>query len=212
MVSKSISSPEVFQINDAKSGMISFGCNQDWYSTEWQRKSGCGPTVATNIILYLTKRMGNDERSDVSDNKQKILVIMEEMWEHITPTNKGINTLKLFYDGMMSYAKSSELKLCYHFCDVNRKNILCPKLFNVIKFIEKGLAIDVPVAFLNLDSGEEKNIEKWHWVTIIRMKYSENREEVCIEIIDNNEVKWINLSLWYNTTSIGGGFVYFSKC
>ncbi|MGE5790895.1 MAG: hypothetical protein ACM33C_08475, partial [Syntrophaceae bacterium] len=30
-----------------------YGCNQEWYATERQRLTGCGPTAVCNIIWYL---------------------------------------------------------------------------------------------------------------------------------------------------------------
>lgn len=209
MIKKAISNLESFRIIDDNSNDISYGCNQDWYATEWQRRSGCGPTVGTNIILSLANK---SSQLNETKSKHECLLLMEKIWRYVTPTNRGINTIELFYQGMIDYAKSENIKLCYSFCNVDRESFLRPKLANIINHIEKALDIDVPVAFLNLDSGEEKGIEKWHWVTIVSLEYLENRTEAYVEILDNGELKKIDLALWYNTTRIGGGFVNFKKC
>jgi len=46
MHKKSISEPNLLKLLDERSHKAYFGCNQEWYATEWQRLSGCGPTVA----------------------------------------------------------------------------------------------------------------------------------------------------------------------
>ena len=212
MVKKVISNLEPFRIIDETTNDISFGCNQDWYTTEWQRRSGCGPTVATNIILSLKQNSTNDVRSIEMNSKADCLSLMGKIWGYVTPTNRGINTLELFYHGMMEYAKSENMKLCYYFCNIDRESFLRPKLVNIIRFIEKALDNDEPVAFLNLDSGEEILIERWHWVTVISLEYSESGIKAYVEILDNGELKKIDLALWYNTTRIGGGFINFKKC
>lgn len=212
MVKKAISNLEAFRIIDERTNDITFGCNQDWYTTEWQRRSGCGPTVATNIILSLNQNSNKDVRLNETNSKQDCLSLMEKIWGYVTPTSRGINTLELFYQGMIEYAKSEDLKLCYYFCNVDRESFLRPKLINIISFIEKALDNNEPVAFLNLDSGEEISIERWHWVIIVSLEYLENRTKAFVEILDNGKLNRIDLALWYNTTRIGGGFVNFKKC
>jgi len=206
MIRKALLKPEAFQIAVPISKATSFGCNQEWYPIQWQKDAGCGPTVATNILLYM------DAQSKRPFHKQECLELMESVWKFITPTNKGVNTLELFYQGMSAYANSQGMKLCYSFCNITRQTIARSKLINVIKFLEEGLDKNVPVAFLNLDSGDEKAIEGWHWVTVIGLEYTGIGEEPVIEILDNGTFKRINLALWYKTTIIGGGFVYFTKC
>lgn len=206
MISKSVLNPEAFQIEDPVSKETSFGCNQDWYPTQWQKEAGCGPTVASNILLYM------EAQSRSSFNKHECLELMESVWKYVTPTNKGVNTLELFYQGMIEYANSVKIKLCYCYCNINNQSISHTPLNKVIKFLEKGLDKNVPIAFLNLDSGDEKAIERWHWVTVIALDYTDVGEETTIKILDNGVLKRVNLALWYKTTNIGGGFVYFTRC
>jgi hypothetical protein len=69
---------------------------------------------------------------------------------------------------------------------------------------------DTPVAFLNLCNGEENKLEAWHWVTVIALEFSDINESVYLKILDESQVKTINLKLWYETTVLGGGFVFFA--
>jgi hypothetical protein len=85
-----------------------------------------------------------------------------------------------------------------------------PELADLVIFIEEALLKDVPVAFLNLCNGDENNLEPWHWVTIISLDYADDENSVFVNILDGGLIKKIDLSLWYNTTTLGGGFVYFT--
>jgi len=99
----------------------------------------------------------------------------------------------------------------YDFCDLPKDKSLRPKLSQVLDFIQKALINDSPIAFLNLCNGEEKNLCQWHWVTIISLEYADDKKSAFIKILDEGLIKEIDIALWYNTTTLGGGFVYFFK-
>lgn len=200
MIKISIKKPEFFEIIDKTTNNKYYGCNQEWYKKPWQRMAGCGPTVATNILIYLRK---------THTTKSESLEMMEEMWEHVTPTLKGVNTTNIFYKGLISYAKSKNKFLDYDAIDVPQKKEIRPTFEKVVKFITLSLEKDVPVAFLNLCNGEEKCLDKWHWVTLISLEYDESLNSAVIEILDEGIKKTVDLYLWYNTTTLGGGFVSF---
>ena len=198
----SIRNPEYFEIIDDMTSEKYYGCNQEWYKKHWQRMAGCGPTVATNIILYSKKNSGI--------TKNESIIVMDEMWQHVTPTMKGVNTTNIFYNGLSSYAKSKGAKLLYDAIDVPKKKEMRPTFVRIINFIQNNLENDIPLAFLNLCNGEEKCLDKWHWVTVISIEYDEDYSAAKIEILDEGIKKTIDLKLWYNTTTLGGGFVSFS--
>ena len=64
-----------------------------------------------------------------------------------------------------------------------------------------GLEEECPVAFLNLCRGKVKELDWWHWVTIIAM------EGDRVTILDSGREFDIDLALWYATTKKRGGFV-----
>lgn len=202
MIKISIKNPEYLEILDDMTSEKYYGCNQEWYKKPWQRMAGCGPTVASNIILYNRKNTG------ISKNES--LEVMDEMWKHVTPTMKGVNTTNIFYNGLSSYAKSIDANLLYDAVDVPKKLEIRPSFENVISFIKNSLENDRPVAFLNLCNGEEKCLDKWHWVTLVSLEYEEDYSCASIEILDESIKKIIDLRLWYETTTLGGGFVSFS--
>lgn len=210
MITKTISNPNLFKVLEEGSNKIYYGCSQEWYNTEWQRLSGCGPTVASSIIFYLKYTRNVFKSVKGFNNKKNCLSFMEEIWQYVTPTKEGIPTTKMFYEKVLSYAKSKEVNVEFDFCDVPMDKSQRPRLSEVLNFLEWALLKDVPVAFLNLCNGQETNLDEWHWVTIISLEYEEDRNSAFVNILDEGIIKKIDLSLWYNTTTKGGGFVYFT--
>lgn len=209
MNTKSISNPNLLKILDERTHNVYFGCDQEWYATEWQRLSGCGPSVACTIMSYLNHgRLPSDLEQSLK-SKEDSLLLMEEIWEYVTPTKEGIPTTKMFYEAMLAYTKSKGLNVEYGFCDVPKDKPTRPTLQEVLIFLEEALLKDAPIAFLNLCNGDEKNLELWHWVTIISLEYVESGYSAFVNILDEGLIKIIDLALWYNTTTLGGGFVYF---
>lgn len=207
---KSISNPNLFKILDEITNKTHFGYHQECYATEWQRLSGCGPSAATNIISYLNHTSSTLALGQSFYNDGNCLSPMEEIWEYVTPTKEGIPNTKMFYEDVLSYTLAKGMDVEYDFCDIPEDRFDRPKLPKILKFLQGALIKDVPIAFLNLCNGHVKNLEPWHWVTIISLEYAEDGGSAFINILDEGQIKTIDLELWYNTTTLGGGFVYFS--
>ena len=171
-----------------------YGFSQEWYKDIWQQKAGCGATVASSIINYYNQ-IDNFKEVEIAD----AVKIMEELWYYLLPTYYGLNSVKLFYDGIKNYYNNKEVIIDY----IKNK----PSLDEIINFIGKELSEDRPIAFLNLCNGEEKNLDKWHWVVVVEI-FKENGE-YFLNIIDDKKIKKINLSLWYGTMTNDGGFITF---
>ena len=210
MITKSISNLDLLKILDEETREIYHGCNQTWYTTVWQRLSGCGPSVASNLIFYLFHAQFTSELGLDFVSKRRFLSLMEEIWEYVTPTIKGVSTTKMFFEGVLSFAKTKGLNIQYHVLDMPKNKLNRPNLAEVLNFLDAALSKDTPVAFLNLCNGDEKGLDEWHWVTIISLDHTENGDQIFIDILDEGQIKKINLALWYNTTTKGGGFVYFT--
>ena len=209
MITKSITNPDLFKVLNASTHKTIYGCDQEWYTTKWQRQSGCGPTAASSIIFYLNNSRSIFQLEQGTNSNENCLSLMEEVWKYVTPTKEGIPTTKMFYEAMLVYTKSKGMNVKYDFCDLPKDISKRPKLSKVLDFLEEALVNDAPIAFLNLCNGMEKKLQEWHWVTIISLEYSENRNTAFIKILDEGLIKKIDLALWYNTTTLGGGFVYF---
>jgi len=209
MITISIKDRDIFKIMDEDDLCTHYGCNQEWYMTEWQRRSGCGPTVVTNILHYL-----NCKHNDVKKNisllaKSEALLMMEEVWQYVTPTMGGIPTIELLYDYVIDYAKSKALNIKLELISIHENQLLRPEFQHLISFLEKALCNDTPIAFLNLDNGDEKELDSWHWVTIISLDYVADGSTAFIDILDGGSIKRIDLVKWFCSTILGGGFVSF---
>ena len=187
---------DLMKVKDNES--ICYGFSQEWYKDIWQQRAGCGATVASSIINYYNQ-MDNFKEIGISD----AVKIMEELWFYLLPTDHGLNSIKLFYDGIKNYYNSKEVTIDYINVDIKNK----PSLDEIINFIGKELSEDRPIAFLNLCNGEEDNLDKWHWVLVVEI-FEENGE-YFLNIIDDKKIKKINLSLWYGTMTNDAGFITF---
>lgn len=202
----SISNLNFLTIKDKKTGKIFYGCDQEWFTTAWQRMAGCGASVAANIILYLNGKHGPPHCLD----KEECLLLMNEIWNYVTPTGHGVNTTKLFYEPLCAYIRSKGLKYQYKCMDLPAA-VGRPKLPEALDFLKEALSKEVPAAFLNLNNGKEKNLDEWHWVTIVSLETDENEKQAFVQILDEGIVKKIDFALWYQTTARDGGLVYFTE-
>lgn len=205
----SIHYPEYFELRREQDDDFCYGCDQAWYGSEWQRIAGCGPTVASNIIFYFSKTRPNACKPAVKNEKAACLDLMEAVWSFVTPTEWGVNTTKLFYDSLGAYFDAIGTHAVAQVCDIPENRDERPALREVRDFLIGAMQSDAPVAFLNLCNGEEMDLDEWHWVTLVSMRSSESSDQMQGMILDEGQFKEIDLGLWYATTELGGGFVYF---
>jgi hypothetical protein len=136
--------------------------------------------------------------------------LMNEMWNYVTPGPRGIPSTAMLGKGINKYLQENNLNIDLSFLDIPKKMQLRPDFNTVTEFLHKALDNDTPVAFLNLDNGEVKELYSYHWVTVISLEYSLNDNFACLNILDGGfEIK-IDLFRWLTTTKSGGGFVSFS--
>jgi len=209
MVTRSIKYREIFKIIDEDALNAHYGCDQEWYKTEWQRRSGCGPTVVTNIVHYLNYMQCGCNKALPPMTKREALLMMEDVWKYVTPTMNGIPTTELLYDYVIKYTKAKTLNIKLSIINIKENQELRPEFHDLLLYIDKSLQNDTPIAFLNLDNGDEKQLDSWHWVTIISLTYSEDGSTALIDILDGGVIKKINLAKWFYSTILGGGFVSF---
>lgn len=205
MITAAIRNPDLFQIKENQT--IFYGCDQEWYTTKWQRLSGCGPTTVSSIMHYL-----NHSRSGLGNppfSRQECLSLMEDVWKYVTPTMRGISSTKLLYKRVLNYAHAKKLNLQLDVLDIPKSSRRRPEFHELLNFLKEALDDDSPVAFLNLNNGDEALLDSWHWVTIISLGYPEDGNAANIEILDEGIIKKIDLAKWFRTTTLGGGFVRF---
>ena len=123
MIVRSIRHPELFEVAGAGSDGSVFGCDQEWYNSEWQRLSGCGPTAASNIIYYLSRTRPQVCGLTVEGNKTACLSLMEKMWTYVTPTEEGVDTAWKLRDALQSYFDAAGIAATSEVCDMPENRI-----------------------------------------------------------------------------------------
>ena len=182
-----------------------FGGSQMWYPTRKRKYSGCGPTNCSNLFWYLAmtrKECRNLIFHDVG-TKNNFTRLMNEVWHYVTPRRRGVDTLDIFIEGAEGYSKFRNVPITCSRLDIPVSKKKRPTNAEMFDFLEKAFDEDLPVAFLNLSSGLAKNLDRWHWVTIVSL----NRMLGTVIMFDQGKRVEINLTIWRNTTVLGGGFV-----
>lgn len=194
----------------AADGSLVTGSNQKWYPTLWQRMAGCGPTVASNLLLY-QGRAGRLDLPAVVDSQESVLPLMEYSWKHITPGMRGVNKTSMFYEGLMKMLEERGSNLRYAALDIPKEASNRPTLEDVTTFLKAAFAADSPVAFLNLDSGKVNDLDDWHWMTTYALEAVAEDGTWLLSLTDNGVLQTINLGLWLESSKLGGGFVYLAS-
>jgi len=176
------------------------GGSQEWYADSWQKRAGCGPVAASAIVWYMARP---PHEPDVTE-KDAFITLMDEMITFIKPTMKGVNTSAIFTDGMARYALKHGLDLISRALEIPELTKKRPSPGQLAAFIIEAIESDAPVAFLNLSNGTLKNLDNWHWVTIVAFDDSTMAADVC----DQGNVFGVDLNEWLTTTIFGGAFVY----
>ena len=197
----SIASVEKLRIVD-KQNNISYAAQQDFYSSKWKRTSGCGPTAASNLVLY-------EYRKDLCEenpiHEESIRQIMNGMWKHITPGMMGVHVYHKFTKGLSRYLKEHDLAFDVRHILVDKNKNKRIKIDELKTFLEESLSQNHLVAFLNRHNGDEKLLDRWHWVVLTQIEFDENTCKAII--LDQGKKIEIDLKLWLETTQDCGAFV-----
>jgi len=167
------------------------GGSQAWYRRFWHRQSGCGPTNAALLVWYLART--RSEYAGLCDtgarSKDDFLRVMDAMFRCVTPGFRGVHSPAKFIRGVEAYAevRGTDLSL----------TVLEPEQ------IAPALQKDLPVAFLNLHSGNQRQLTHWHWMTIVACEPGTMRARCC----DGGRVLEFSLREWQATSRLGGSFV-----
>ena len=179
---------------------VFYGVLQHWYPLFWQRLAGCGPACATNLLAC------RDKNTNLV-TKQDCILAMRAMWKHVTPGLRGLNKVEKFANG--SNAFFDEHKLPYK-CEYIKCN---PKedgsYDKMIQFFKTAFDDDQPVAFLNLSNGDIKELERWHWVTIVSIEQVDN--DFVATIFDSDFKFEMSLKTWHSTATHPAGFARYVK-
>lgn len=201
-----IKRPEWLQIESDHSTL--YGYNQEWYKTSFQITRGCGPTAAAMLLLYLNMREA--ERLPYQNHTiSAIREILEDVWKFVTPGwLLGLNSTGKFCKGMKKLLDHYGLSWRCRELKIGVFKSKRKSLSQVVKFLEEGIALDCPIAFLNLQKGEVTTLESWHWIVLVSLSYDASQNRYMATCYDGGRSVTFDLDLWLKSSKIGGGFVY----
>jgi hypothetical protein len=206
----SIKNIKLFEVIDEATSEIYYGGWQEWYGVWWKRLAGCGPTTVTTIMSYL-RRCEEPAGEFVPLGKSNFKALMEDVWEYVTPSVRGIPTTAALMKGAEAYIAAKKLPFSLEELDIPKNRSLRPCFADLCAFLGGALESDAPVAFLSLDRGEEELLDTWHWVTLVALQYEEDGSAIFADVADEGKLLHVNLKKWFDTTGLGGGFVRFVR-
>jgi len=184
---------------------VFWGGDQAWYKDGWKRKAGCGPTTCSNLVWYFSKKDKSLFKlfPNSGNTKEDMIILMNEVWDYVTPGLIGVNSTGLFENGAVRFFNEKGVPVTSHVLNIPGWLFKRPSRDMVKEFLKNALIGSVPVAFLNFSSGSLGNLHSWHWVMI----YAMNEHRMTVYVMDHGRKKEVDLSLWLSTTKAGGGFV-----
>lgn len=202
MAKITIKQQKLYEILDDKNNHT-WGGVQYWFPSEGYIPPGaCGATTGANILSYLVRTRKGIEVKSNHQTKDGFLDFMKESYKYMYPRVAGL-LADFFVIGINEFAKS----LCMEMHADQLKVPICrssrPDAQKTSAFIAESLTNDIPVAFLILSSGATPELDGWHWVTIIGL----DEETHVVDFIDNGRLLQADISLWLNTSIMGGSFI-----
>lgn len=73
---ENLSHIDYLQVTDSNSSEIFCGSDQEWFPTERQRLTGCGPSAAANILFYIDRK---DNSGCCGRNRTDLLASFERI-------------------------------------------------------------------------------------------------------------------------------------
>ncbi len=190
-------------------GRISYGYNQEWFDEAWKRLAGCGPTTATQLLVYADMRSGRESVEALAVMEQA-LHAMERVWPYVTPRpGGGLYKTTWFKSGVEHYLEDHDLPETVEMLRVFPFFASRPSLEVTASFIKEGLLSDSPVAFLNRHRGGEPGLETWHWVPMVALEKVD--DDYIGTVYDEEIEKQFSLKNWLTRSTLGGGFLYLSQ-
>ncbi len=212
MMKYELKNPSFLTISDKTRNKIYYGPDQVWFTDKWRKKAGCGPTSAAFVTAYLafTRPHLRPLYAPSEMEREEFLHHMNDVYEFVTPGLMGVNKVSIFTKGVNAFASSRNIHLISHKLDIERVAFGQREPSKIIaEFVVNGLKSDCPISFLALSNGKESKLQNWHWITITSAEIEDT--EVLVHASDEGHEIVFDLQLWYKTTNLSGGLVYFTE-
>jgi len=106
---------DFIEIKDTN-GKKYLGGDQHWYKNKFHALSGCGPTVASEILAYLArenpKKCGGLYAFDIKNiDADDFVLHMDSVREYVKPGIKGLTSVSFFESSSKEFALNRGVKL-----------------------------------------------------------------------------------------------------
>ena len=212
----SLKYPELISVEDDR-GVRTVGCDQLWYPKEGHIPQGaCGAAVASNLLSYLLRSRpelySRAERAGLTglsapltetvNTKKGFIEFMIKVYPFLHPRAGGLMS-DAFIDSIEEFGREYGLSVSAERLKVPVMHSKRPSPEKAADFIRTSFEEDSPVAVLSLSAGRERELENWHWVTMI--EYDE--ESHLATIVNNCSVFRADLVSWFDSSIMGGSLV-----
>jgi len=192
--------PELISVKDER-GVRTVGCDQMWYPREGHIPQGaCGAAVASNLLVYFLR--SRQELLDQVDTKAEFIEFMKKVYPFFHPRAGGLMS-DAFIEGIEAFGDEYGIPLSAERLKVPVMHSKRPSPEKAADFIRLSFEEDSPVAILSLSAGSERELENWHWVTMI--EYDEGSH--LAKIVNNCKVFRADLESWFGSSIMGGSLV-----
>lgn len=144
-------------------GNICYGADQKWFAGRWHRASGCGPTTAALITMYMAQAFPESCAAlypyTLPAKRDEFAAHMAAVRRFVKPGLFGLTDERAFADGVKSYADQRDVKLM--------AQIISPGLSTsaAYGFLQKALAERYMPALLILRNPSLSDFS-WHWMAV----------------------------------------------
>lgn len=154
-----------------------YGADQAWYKKKIHEVSGCGPTTAALITMYMAtvfpQGCANLYDYEMPAKKDDFISHMTDVREFVKPGPFGLTDPKYFAAATRAYAKSKGVKI------ISQKISRSLSVGVAFGFVKK--AIDekyMPALLILKNPAEELSDFTWHWMAITG--YDDEKQTIYI--------------------------------
>jgi hypothetical protein len=174
----------------------SYGGNQDWFRDPMMKLGGCAAATVCDTSIYLSLYHNKTHLYpfDIKNlNKEDYISFSAKMKPYLKPRWSGINTLKIYIDGLSKYLSEvgeDTLKVS----DFSGDRPVEEAAAQIRKQIDSGL----PIPFLLLKhKASSMKFFVWHWFLLVG--YEQRGEELFVKAATYGNYHWLPLRELWNT-------------
>ena len=179
--------------------------NQQWFKKFSHSISGCGPTTAALILMYMASVFPDKCRTvypyDLPAIKEQFVAFMGEVREYVKPGLQGLTDAKFFGASTVEFAKSKGVNITA--ISVSSGYSVGVAYGYVKKAVDEGY---LPALLILRNPAKELDEFTWHWMAITG--YDDEKKTVLIAT-NGTEHELPFEKVWHQQKPYHAACVYF---